>query len=104
MGTGGWGLGELGLDLGRGLCCSKQLILLISRPLGFGVGTRGFGSRIVLQQTIVGHREKQQQKGHTSAGHHVHPVFLSRSDLSHLAAFRFETVSRSELNHHPGPM
>ena len=43
MGTGGWGLGELGLDLGRGLCCSKQLILLISRPLGFGVGTRGWG-------------------------------------------------------------
>ena len=42
-GHGGWGLGELGLDLGRGLCCSKQLILLISRPLGFGVGTRGWG-------------------------------------------------------------
>ena len=34
------------------------------------------------------------------------PCFLSRSDLSHLAAFRIETVSRSELNHHPqrGPM
>ena len=29
MGTGGWGLGELGLDLGRRLCCSIQLILLI---------------------------------------------------------------------------
>ena len=29
------------------------------------------------------------------------PCFLSRSDLSHLAAFRIETVSRSELNHHP---
>ena len=43
VGTGGWGLGELGLDLGRGLCCSIQLTLLISRPLGFGVGTRGWG-------------------------------------------------------------
>ena len=72
MGTGGWGLGELGLDLGRGLCCSIQLTLLtfrfwgpdkgvgtgwgqggggcsiqltllISRPLGFGVGTTGWG-------------------------------------------------------------
>ena len=37
------GLGELGLDLGRGLCSNIQLILLISRPLGLGVWTGGGG-------------------------------------------------------------
>ena len=30
VGTGGWGLGELGWDLGRGLCSNIQLNLLIS--------------------------------------------------------------------------
>ena len=43
VGTGGWGLGELGWDLGRGLCSNIQLNLLISKPLGFGVGQGGGG-------------------------------------------------------------